>query len=380
MRVVLVTGKGGVGKTTIASATAILAARQGYRTIILSTDPAHSLGDVLKRRLAHHLRPVAANLDAREVSAVKALDEHLPSVRSFFKRFFRSQGVGGLAADELSILPGTEELVSLLSIEKHLTENRAGLLVVDCAPTASTLRLLALPDAYHRSMERIFPRTRFLSRLLRPVAESYLAAPVPEEGVFDDLERIDARLATLRRILTDPAKSSVRLVFGHSRTVLRETRRILSILHLGGLHVDAVLWNRYQPSAIAEGVVRRSFGEIPVFRTPISRTEPVGLDRLEALGLQTYADTDPAAVLHQDEPLRILSDGGHPVLLIRTPVPENRELKLKQVGEDLLVDVGSFRRLLSLPDSLKGLPIVEAELRHGELRVRFKNQTRCRDD
>lgn len=376
-RIILFTGKGGVGKTTLAAATALVAAEAGHRTMVLSADPAHSLGDVWGRRLTHRPRKLVPNLWAREVNVHKEIEESWGALRSFVARFLESQGVDEVLADELAVLPGAEELVSLLSIERHVDAAETDLLVVDCAPTASTLRLLAFPEAFHRSMERLFPKGRLLARALRPVAESYLRAPLPDDAALDQIQTLDTRLSRLHAALADGRRTSVRLVLTPQGPVLAETRRILSVLHLFGLSVDAIVANRMEPARSAgngDGAtsrLARMFAPVPLLPATRRLADPVGLASLREIGREVYGDADPAAVLHRDQPLRVRRDGGAHVLAIPLPLTDTRELTLHVVGEALVAEVGSFRRTLVLPRALQARTITDAVLEAGELRIRF---------
>ena len=369
-RVLLITGKGGVGKSTVAASTALGSADHGHRTLLISTDPAHSLGDVLKRRLAHRPRKVADRLWARELDVHRAIEEHWGVVRDFVSRFLQSQGVEDVLADELAILPGTEELVHLLTLESHLAGDEWDTVVVDCAPTASTIRLLGFPDTFHRSLARLFPKGRTLARVLRPMAEAYLDAPIPDSPVFDQLETLDQRLERLQRALTTHRRTTARIVLTAEGPVVRESQRILAVLHLLGLSVDAVILNRMG----AENGARRIqswFEPTPLLTAELRPREPLGSRMLRRLSSEIYGDGDPTRVLAVDRPTRIRKKGSGYVMVLELPVPDTRDLRVDVLGDVLRVEVSGFRKHLVLPRRLQGREVVDAELAEGRLSIHF---------
>lgn len=385
-RLILVTGKGGVGKTTVASATALLAADRGRPTRLVSVDVAHSLGDVWGRALGHRPKSVAPRLRAQEISPAEEIELSWGAIRAFVARFLTSQGVDEVMADELAVLPGAEELVSLLALERMLGDDGADgdeVVVVDCAPTAATLRLLAFPEAFHRAMERLFPRGKRLARALRPLAEAYLKAPLPDDDVLDTMQLIDTRLGRLQRALRDVRHTSVRLVLTPQQTVLRESQRILSMLHLYGLGVDSVVCNRNVPAPATRNgsgagsaarvldLARDVFAPIPVLLSGMRPADVVGRAALRRLGAEIYGNADPARILHRDRPMELRREGADWVLSLRVPVPDGRELSMSRVGDELVVVVGAFKKPLVLPRGLHRRAIIDTELSQGVLRIRF---------
>ncbi|MGH0029104.1 MAG: ArsA family ATPase [Myxococcota bacterium] len=384
MRVLLLTGKGGVGKTSLALATALRAAELGSRVFVLSTDSAHSLGDALGRPVGPRPVEVAPNVTAQEVSALAELDRSWSEIQEFLQSVL----VGSddeVVAEELLVFPGLEELVSLRALLEVEASGACDLCVVDCAPTGSTLRLLRLPDVLRMVMENFWDMKRRAARALRPVADRVgLGRFVAPEEVFDAFERLYDEIDAVRQILLDEDRTSARLVVNPARVVVDETRRSYAYLCLHGVGTDAVLVNRLLPAEAAQGYferwaerereelldIERSF-PVPLLRAPLRRGELIGTEALASLGRELYGERDPAARFVQRRPLRLEKRDGRTVLLLDLPTVEREEVDVLVRGDELWISVRDFERRVALPASLAGLPVESAELVKGVLEVEF---------
>jgi len=394
MRVLLFTGKGGVGKTTTAAATAVRAARSGVKTLVMSTDAAHSLGDTLGVELGDGEGPreVEPGLAALQVSAQHLVGGSWRVVQDYLLSVLSTLGVDAVVAEELTRLPGAEEVAALLELRAQVESGPWDLVVVDCAPTAETLRLLALPEALAWHLERLLPAQRGLIRTLRPAAAAAAGVPLPEPEVLEAVTGWHRQMRHVQRILTDP-QTSVRLVLTPERVVIAESRRTWTSLSLYGFGVDAVVVNRLFPDAAAdagrptpdawrtawnaaqrEGLleVHDSFAGLPVVRTPYLPAEPIGPDALAALAEAQERDgVDDllAPVAHRG--MTVERNGAEFELVLPLPLAHARDLSLQRRDDELLVAVGEHRRVLTLPSALQRCVVQGASVRSGLLRVRF---------
>ncbi|MGZ4664159.1 MAG: ArsA family ATPase [Frankiaceae bacterium] len=384
MRVLLFTGKGGVGKTTTAAATGALAAARGLKTLVISTDPAHSLADALGTALGPDPAEVDAGLYGQQVDVQLGFERAWAEIRGYLADVFESTGVNPLEAEELMVLPGAEEVLALQAVRTQVAGGRFDLVVVDCAPTAETLRLLALPDALQWYMRRIFPVERRVVRSLRPVLSRAAGVPMPRDSVFEAVLRLHADLTEIRTLLAEPRLASVRLVLTPEAVVVAEARRTLTTLSLHGYQVDAVIANRVFPdggdswregwaSAQARHLreVEASFAPLPVLRATYRAAEPVGLRALTELATDLYADVDPTALPTAGEPLRVCRTEEGYDLVLWLPFAERGEVSLSRHGDELAVTVGSHRRVLALPSALRRCQVSGARFRDGRLLVSF---------
>jgi arsenite-transporting ATPase len=392
VRVLLFTGKGGVGKTTTSAATAALAARHGLKTLVLSTDPAHSLADALGVPLGPEPTEIdfpdgTGGLYGQQVDTQRAFENSWRDVQHYLREVLEQGGVDPLEAEELTVLPGADEVLALLELRAQAESGRWDVVVVDCAPTAETLRLLALPGALGWYMDRVFPRERRVVRSLRPVLSHLAGLPMPPDQVFAAVERLHSELLAVQELLTDAARSSVRLVLTPEAVVVAEARRTLTSLSLYGYRVDGIVANRVFPATSADPWVAQwvaaqttqleeitaSVGALPVWRAPYRPGEPVGLDELLDLADEVYDGTDPFAVVATPEPVtveRIASDEF--VLTLALPHADKRDVDLVRKGDEVVVTVGSHRRALALPSVLRRCIVDGAALRDGALRIRFR--------
>ncbi len=387
-RILLFTGKGGVGKTTASAATALRCAEAGLRTLALSTDPAHSLADAFDAPLGPLVAPVAGaeGLWGQQFDAQDRMEDAWSEIQRYLLEVFRWAGLDGLEAEELSVLPGLDEVFALSDIRSHATSGEWDVVVVDCAPTAETVRLLSLPEVLRRYMERLFPIGRRVNRVVSPLVARVTSMPVAGDDVFAATQRFYDRLDGVREILTDGRRTSVRLVVNPERVVIAEARRTHTYLSLFGYHVDAVVANRLLPDVIDDpwfarwkavqaghmATVDAGFAPLPVLRVPLQPDEPVGPVALRRLADALYGDEDPTARFGAGEPLRVRrAPDGALVLELGLPFTERDDLDLGRTGDELLVRVGPYRRAVVLPDALRRRAVAGASLRDGRLAVTF---------
>ena len=387
MRVLLFTGKGGVGKTSVAAATAVRCADAGLRTLIISTDPAHSLADSFGIALGNEPTSIIDGLAGQQLDSQERMEDSWGEIQSWLVDVFNWAGVEAIEAEELAVIPGLDEVFALGDIKTHAQSGDWDVLVVDCAPTAETIRLLSLPDILNWYMERVFPAGRRLNRMIGPVLSRVTSLPVAGDEVFTASRRFYDRLDGVKEILSDPAVTSVRLVVNPERMVIAEARRTYTYLSLFGYRVDAVVANRLLPDEVTDPwfdqwkqahqehlqTIEDSFSPLPVLRARLAADELVGIDRLRAFADEVYGGADPAAVLHDSDPLRIKKKGETYVLTQELPFADRDDLEVGRHGDELLVRIGPYRRAIVLPDSLRRRQVTSAKLRKGKLRVVFES-------
>jgi len=388
-RTILYTGKGGVGKTSVAAATALRAAAAGTRTLILSTDPAHSLSDSFERKLGPAPTHVASNLAAAEIDAQHELARHWQGVQDWLGGVLMARGLDRISAQELSVPPGLDELFSLLVLREHHAAGEWELIVVDCAPTGETLRLLSFPEAARWWLAKIVPFERAIIAAAAPLARSVLEVPLPTGEVFADLERLSTNLIAMDAILRDTTNSTIRLVMAPDRMVIGEAMRTFTYLNLYGYLTDAVVVNKVFPADVGAyfsgwrehqqeqlALVRSAFSPLPVLEAPYFESEVIGTQMLARLGEELFgagplAGADPAAILHDTVTQTLESDAEGARLRLRVPFASKDEIGLRQVGLELTVTAGSQRRTIMLPPTLAAYEPVSATYLDGVLEVSF---------
>ncbi|MDP6980025.1 MAG: TRC40/GET3/ArsA family transport-energizing ATPase [Myxococcota bacterium] len=386
MRLVLYTGKGGVGKTTTAAATALRAAQAGRRTLLVSADAAHSLSDVLGQRIGSEVQAVAPEFDAIEVDARVELQRHWGKVHEFLVSLFRHQGIEGVIAEELALLPGAEEIATLIAVDEFARSGAYDFAVVDCAPTDTTLRLLTLPEVAHSSVRLLLKMQRSLARVVTPLARGMVETPLPDTEVFGQAETLlYTRLASLRELIA-AKETSVRLVVTSERLVIDEARRAFTDLCLFGLHCDAVVMNRMLPAEAGReeffaewaklqeerfAEVERAFAPLRVLRAELGDDEVVGPERLADHAAQTFGDQHPDAVLSEMPAIRFGKEEGLGFVEIPLPGAKLGALDIAKIEDNLLIKTANASRSLALPHTLAGLEVCEARLGKGVLSVYF---------
>lgn len=384
-RILLFTGKGGVGKTTVSAATALACAEQGQRTLVLSTDPAHSLADALDVDLGSMPTRVVPNLQGMQLDATERLEQVWGDVQHYIAELLRWAGVEGIEAEELAVIPGLDEVFSLGDIRNAAVSGDYDTIVVDCGPTAETIRFLSLPEILHWYIERVVPLQRRATGALRPVLQAVTNLPIAEDNVFAAAVRFQEQLEGVRELLTDGERTSVRLVVNPERIVIAEARRTATYLNLFGYHLDAVIANRLLPDDVTDPwfaawksshtdhlkTIEADFAPLPILRAELASAELAGIGGLRGFAAALYGDTSPSAVLHRDQPLRFERDGDRTTLFVRLPFAVRDDLDVARRGNELLIRVGPQRRRVVLPDSLHKRAVASARLIDDELKVVF---------
>ncbi len=385
MRIVLVTGKGGVGKTTVAAATALAAADRGHRTLVTSTDPAHSLADALTFDLGSDPTPVVDRLDGQQIDTQKQLDKYWGSIRRQLIDVLDWGGAAGIEAEEFLIFPGMDELFALLEVNRYARSGSYDVVIVDCAPTAETLRLLSLPEVLSWYFEKVLPTERKIMRAARPLLSRMTDLPLPEDEVFSAAQSVFESIEGVRELMSQPEVTSARLVVNPEKMVIDEARRTYSYLGLFGYGVDGVVVNRVLPDVVADPYFERwrtiqkqhldtideAFAEIPRLLLRLFDDEMVGVDRLRLMADELYGDADPIKGYQAHSPFRI-SEGRETVSMeLDVPFVEKEELDVFRHGNELYVQLGPYRRSFILPDALHRRQVIRAHLEAGTLMVTF---------
>jgi arsenite-transporting ATPase len=385
MRVILYTGKGGVGKTTVAAATAARCARLGYRTLVISTDAAHSLGDSLDMALTDRPVEIAPNLFAQEINALHELESHWEKIHRYLSLLFASQGVDDIVAEELASPPGMEEVASLMWIKHHKASGKFDLLIVDCAPTGETLQLLAFPDVARWYLNKIFPIERRVMKVARPVVQPFISIPLPGDDIFGSIKDLLLDLEGMKKVLGDPKVCTVRIVLNLEKMVVKEAQRAFTYLSLYDYLTDMVIVNRELPPEVTDSyfsawreaqsryseMVETAFSPLPIMRTKLFDHEIVGLDNLEEMAESIYGDADPAQIFYHSVPQQLRKVGNTYELLLHLPFVSRDQLDVSHREGELFVTVGPYKREISLPRVLNGKVIRTARLDEGLLRVIF---------
>ncbi len=393
MRILLFSGKGGVGKTSLAAATGLELSRLGYRTLVMSVDPAHSLADAfdLGTGLFHGQfgdpYPINDRLSIHEVNIQKEIKRHWAEISSYVVSVLRTTGISDVEAEELAILPGMEELSAMMWVNQFRREQLYDVIVLDCAPTAESMRFVSMPTTLEWYMKHIFPFQRGIIRAVRPIANRVSPVELPTEGYFSNIQQLFAKLDGIAELLEDPASTSVRLVTNPERMVLRETQRAFVYFSLHGLTVDNVIVNRVLPQAVTDEwfqewrasqarvleEIDAYFAPVAVKRVPLFTHEVLGRERLEELARALYAKgEDPARVDRTEAPYTFTKQDGHYEVKLRLPFAAKGEVGLFKKGDELVVEIGTLRRHIGLPTSMAGLAPTRARLENRVLTVEMK--------
>jgi len=384
-RTILYTGKGGVGKTSVAAATARRCAAEGLRTVVLSTDPAHSLSDSLEFELGSAPTPCGDGLFGQEVQAQEEMEHNWEAVQEWMGELLAERGVDPISAEELTVPPGMDELFSLLQIKRHHDSGEFDCVVVDCAPTGETLRLLSFPDVAQWWLEKVFPWEQRLVSVARPFAKSLLDVSLPSNAVFDDVRRLVENLVAMNGILRDRAHTSVRLVMNPDRMVIKESMRTFTYLNLYGYLTDAVVVNRVLPEAAGgdyfaawretQGehidLIHSAFSPVPIIKAPWFEREVVGTEMLDRLGGELFDEGEAGQMLHHDLSHELVTDNGEARLRLAIPFQEKADIGLKKIGLEVVVRVGGQKRTIILPRTLAAYRAGRASFEDGALEVVF---------
>ncbi|HPA45951.1 MAG TPA: TRC40/GET3/ArsA family transport-energizing ATPase [bacterium] len=389
MRILFYTGKGGVGKTSIAAATGLQCASQGYDTLVMSLDPAHSLADAfdLERSLYDTARgdpvPVADRLWIQEINIQQELSRNWQEVHAYISSLLNVSGLEEVVSEEVAIFPGMEEISCLLHINRYLKEKRFDVMILDCAPTGESVRFVSMPTTLEWYMKKIFRFERNLIRTVRPILKGVTSVPLPEDRYFQNLESLFQKMEGIDRILCDPEVTSVRLVTNPEKMVIKETQRAFMYFALYGLCVDLVIVNRILPEDADLVYFRRwrekqqeyvqeirgLFAPVPTLEVPAFESEILGKEGLDRLAKRLYDDRNPTDRFVQERPIRFSKEDGRGTVIIRLPFALKGEVDMVTAGDDLVVQVGNFRKHVTLPRTFVGLTPERGILREGELKV-----------
>jgi arsenite-transporting ATPase len=393
VRILLFSGKGGVGKTSLAAATGLHLAKLGKRTLVMSIDPAHSLGDAFDLDLAlFHGKtseplPIGAKLAIQEVNIQREIRVHWSEISAYVSGLLRTTGLGDVEASELAILPGMEELSAMMYVNLYRREKSYDVIVLDCAPTAESMRFVSMPTTLEWYMKHIFPFQRTLLKAVRPVANRVAPFELPPDRYFANVQQLFAKLEGIDALLSDPKVTSVRLVTNPEKMVIRETQRAFTYFSVHGLVVDQVIVNRVLPPEVRDSFFadwRRSqeraleeieeyFAPVAVRRVPLFRDEVLGQKRLQVLAEALYpGGEDPSRVTEVERPFVFTKKDGKREVHLRLPFAEKSEIGLFKKGDELVVQVGAIRRHVGLPTSMAALVPGRARLEEGRLVVEMK--------
>lgn len=385
MRILIYTGKGGVGKTSVAAATALRAARRGYKTILMSTDAAHSVSDSLEVELSGKITHVEDNFDAIEVDMLYELETRWKEVQKYISDFLMSQGMDGITSKEMAVLPGMELMSALFYVEDFVKKNEYDLIVLDTAPTGETLRLLSFPEVSEWYTDRLYGMFKNMLRVARLTVGKVMNTPLPSDDLLKDLEELAGRMKRVQKILTDPEVTSVRLVVNPEKMVINETKRAFTYLCLYGLTVDGLVVNRLIPED-GDGyfkekleeqrkymqVINESFSPLRIMTSYQLPVELVGIESLVKLGDMVFDDMDPTARFSLEKPMELFTEDGFEIISIKLPFTPKEKVNLYKSGDSLLVEVGQYRRSISLPFTFSNKEPTKAEFKEGRLLIKFK--------
>ena len=395
MRVILMTGKGGVGKTSVAAATGLRCAELGYRTLVLSTDPAHSLADSFDLELGHEPKLVRPNLWGAELDALMELEGNWGAVKRYITQVLQARGLDGIQAEELAILPGMDEIFGLVRMKRHYDEGTFDVLIIDSAPTGTALRLLSLPEVGGWYMRKFYKPFQGISVALRPLVEPIFRPiagfSLPTKEVMDAPFEFYEQIEALQKVLIDNTQTSVRLVTNPEKMVIKESLRAHAYLSLYNVSTDLIIANRIIPESVTDPFFKRwkenqsqyrqeihaNFAPLPVKEVPLYSEEMCGLEALDRLKETLYPDNeDPAQVYYKETTLRVVQDQGQYSLEIYLPGIEKSQIELSKTGDELNVRIGNHRRNLVLPQALAALNPAGAKMEDDYLKIRFADPVR----
>jgi arsenite-transporting ATPase len=385
MRIILYTGKGGVGKTSISAATGVRSAELGNRTLILSTDTAHSLSDSFDMEIGKNPVKLMEKLYAQEIDVNNELVQNWGKIQDFVVKFLKKQGFEDFIAQEFSIFPGMEELFSLLVLQKYYEEASFDVAIIDCAPTGSTIRMLSFPDIIEWYMEKFFHIERKIVKAVRPVAERITKIPLPTDDVYYSIEELYQKVHEIKEILTEDDSSTIRLVCNPQKMVIKESQRVYTYLSLFGFSVDGVVMNRIIPNEVKDSYfgewkktqrkhikeANDSFQPIPIFHCSLFDREIVGIELLSEMAVDIFGGEDPTSVFYRENPMVIGKRDGEYILSIRLPFVEKKELDMWVKGDELILTIGNLKRNIFLPRSLSSLKVKGAKFEDDNLIVTF---------
>lgn len=386
MRIILYTGKGGVGKTSISAATALQSAKQGLKTLVMSTDPAHSLGDSFGIKLSSEPQEIRENLWAQEINTIYEMEKGWGKLQKYITLLFTSKAADDITTEELTMFPGMEDLISLLRVLDYYKQKTYDVIIIDCAPTGETLAMLSFPDMLGWWMEKLFPIKRKVLKVVRPVAQPLLGVPLPTDDIMDELTNTLEQLGEMRDILSNREVTSIRVVVNPEKMVIKEAQRSFTYLNLYDYNVDAIMINRVIPNTVTDSyfqawkdaqkkykaLIQDSFQPLPIYEAPMFEQEVVGLSMLERVGDALFkSDSDPTAVKFNGRTQYVTKNGDEYTFVLSIPFSNKSELSLNQKGDELIIRAGSVKRNITLPKTLTHLSIQGAKFEGDVLNIRF---------
>jgi arsenite-transporting ATPase len=389
MRIIIYTGKGGVGKTSVAAATAVKSAQRGLKTLVVSTDPAHSLGDSFDIKLSNEPVEISENIWAQEIDTIHEVEEGWGKIQKYLTELFMAKAVKDITTEELTVFPGMEDLLSLLRILKYYKEGIFDVIIVDCAPTGETLALLSFPEMLRWWMEKLFPLKKKAVRIVGPVVGPILGIPMPSGQVLDEIDNMYYQLDEMKKIFSDRDTTSIRIVVNAEKMVIKEAQRSFTYLNIYDFNIDAVIVNRVIPENVTDDYFKvwkdiqrkyktdiiESFSPIPVYYAPLFETEVVGMTMLGRMAEEVFKDEDPVAIKYNGRAQKVDKDGEDYILAIPMPFVDKKDLSLNRKGDQLIVKAGSIKRNITLPRTLLGFSITKATFEDEMLKIRFGGES-----
>ncbi len=385
MRVILYTGKGGVGKTTVSAATAVRSAEFGNSTIVLSTDAAHSLSDVFGMPIGKEPKKLKTNLFAQEIDVQNEISNNWGKIESYIKILLQSQGLDELIAEELATLPGMEELFSLLKILEYKDQGSFDVAIIDCAPTANTIRLLSFPEIFQWYMDKFFNIGRKIAKIVRPAAEKFARIPFPKDEVYGAIEQLYLKMVKIKALLIDNNFTTIRLMVNPEKMVINESIRAQTYLNMFGFTIDAVIINKIYPQEINDSYlanwleiqdkhikhIAKSFAGTPLFRAKLYNKEMIGIQALSQFADALFESDNPSKIFSKESPIKINKKGNSFIFMLKLPGVKKEEIELFISGDELILKIRNFQRNIALPRALQTKEIKEASTEDDWLKITF---------
>lgn len=387
-RIILYTGKGGVGKTTVAAATALKCARLGYKTIVVSTDPAHSLRDSFNKQLGPEPKKIGDNLYGQEIDVYYSVEKYWGKLTEFLQSLLGWMNVDDILAEEFSVFPGMEEISAFLWVNNHYHEADYDVIIVDSAPTGETLKLLSLPDIARWWLVKIFPIEKRVMKVIKPAIRVVSDMPLPEEKTYDAIEILFEKLDAIRQVFADPKVTSIRLVMNLENMVIKETQRAYTYLNLYGYPVDSLIINRTMPEELDHPYFKKwrkkqkkyrkdiddMFSPLPMFDAPLFSEEIQGLEALDKFSTELFDHIDPTKIFYSEKQYKVVKNNDNFEMHIKLPFVTKKEVELFQVGDELTIHIENQRRNIFLPNFLAKLSVKKANFDGDILKVVFQKK------
>ena len=392
MRIIFFAGKGGTGKTSIAAATGVRAAEMGKKTVIMSLDVAHSLSDIFDREKnlfdqnSGQPLQIKPNLYIQEIDIQEEIKRYWGDIHRYLSSLFNTTGLDVVLAEELAILPGMEEVSLLLYINKYVREKEFDVILLDCAPTGESLRFISIPTTLEWYMKKIFKLEKTIARYLRPVAKRIYDVPLPDDDYFKAVENLFERLKGVDQILTDPQRTTVRLITNPEKIVIKETQRAFMYFCLYKMNIDAIIMNRILPGQIKESYFKNwiedqrrhcaaaenIFSPVPILPVNLFQGEILGYSKLKKLAQQIYGEKNPLQRFYKNAPYQLVKENGNYHLKLKLPFLLKKDVELNKYSDELIIRIGGFKRNILLPRQVASIEQVKAQLNGQVLDICFE--------